>query len=61
MSATTLRTAIASANAVDPPIPTAVQLTPFDEAFRKDPYPVLKRLGDAEPTYFRGDADASQQ
>ena len=61
MSATTLRTAIPSANAVDPPIPTAVQLTPFDEAFRKDPYPVLKRLGDAEPTYFRGGADASQQ
>jgi cytochrome P450 len=51
MSATTLKTAIAAANAADPPIPTGVQLTPFDEAFRKDPYPVLKRLGDAEPIH----------
>jgi cytochrome P450 len=48
MSTKTLETAMACANAADPPLPTGVQLTPFDEAFRNDPYPVLKRLGNAE-------------
>src|SRR3979490_2760517 len=51
MSATTLETAMDSANADEAPIPTGVQLTPFDEAFRNDPYPVLKRLRGAEPIH----------
>ena len=51
MSATTLETAMDSANAAEAPIPTGVQLTPFDEAFLDDPYPVLKRLRDAEPIH----------
>jgi cytochrome P450 len=51
MSAKTLETALDSANAAETPIPTGVQLTPFDEAFRNDPYPVLKRLRDAEPIH----------
>jgi cytochrome P450 len=40
-----------SANAAETPIPTGVQLTPFDEAFLNDPYPVLKRLRNAEPIH----------
>ena len=51
MSATTLETAMDSANAAEAPIPTGVQLTPFDEGFLNDPYPVLKRLRDAEPIH----------
>jgi hypothetical protein len=56
MSATTLETALDSANADEAPIPTGVQLTPFDEAFLNDPYPVLKRLRDAEPIHRRSTA-----
>jgi cytochrome P450 len=48
MSATTLKEGTAPANAAESPIPTGVRLTPFDEAFRHDPYPVLKRLRDVE-------------
>jgi cytochrome P450 len=51
MSSTTLKKAIEPATAVETPIPTGVQLTPFDEVFRNDPYPVLKRLRDAEPIH----------
>jgi cytochrome P450 len=51
MSATTLETAMDSANAAEAPIPTGVQLTPFDGAFLNDPYPVLKQLRDAEPIH----------
>jgi cytochrome P450 len=52
MSATTVETAMESAkNADEAPIPTGIQLTPFDEAFLNDPYPVLKRLRDAEPIH----------
>jgi cytochrome P450 len=40
-----------SATATETPLPTGVELTPFDEAFRNDPYPVLKRLRDAEPIH----------
>ena len=40
-----------SATAAETPLPTGVELTPFDEAFRNDPYPVLKRLRDAEPIH----------
>jgi cytochrome P450 len=51
MSATTLKKAMESINAAETSIPTGVQLTPFDEAFRNDPYPVVKRLRDAEPIH----------
>lgn len=51
MSATTLKEASAPANAAETPIPTGIRLTPFDEAFRNDPYPVLRRLRDAEPIH----------
>jgi cytochrome P450 len=51
MSATTLKEASAPVNAAETPIPTGIQLTPFHEAFRNDPYPVLKRLRDAEPIH----------
>src|SRR5258708_26236561 len=51
MSATTVETAMDSANADEAPIPTGVQLTPFDEAFLNDPSPVLKGLRDAEPIH----------
>jgi hypothetical protein len=37
MSATTLETAMDFANAAEAPIPTGVQLTPFDAAFLNDP------------------------
>jgi cytochrome P450 len=43
--------AMNSAIAAETPIPTGVKLTPFDEAFRNDPYPVLERLRDAEPIH----------
>jgi cytochrome P450 len=36
------------ASAAEPGIPTGVQLTPMDAAFRADPYPVLERLRDVE-------------
>jgi len=48
MSATTPKKARDAAGA---PIPTGVQLTPFDAAFLSDPYPILKRLRDAEPIH----------
>jgi cytochrome P450 len=51
MSATMLKEASAPANAAETPIPTGIRLTPFHEAFRNDPYPVLKRLRDAEPIH----------
>jgi cytochrome P450 len=51
MSATAPKTATDSTNATETPLPTGVQLTPFDEAFLNDPYPVLKRLRDAEPIH----------
>src|SRR3984893_17802885 len=51
MSATAPKTTMDSANAGETPLPTGVQLTPFDAAFRNDPYPVLKRLRDAEPIH----------
>jgi cytochrome P450 len=51
MPARTLEEATASANSAETPIPTGVRLTPFDEAFRNDPYPVLKRVRDAEPIH----------
>ena len=34
------------------PLPSGVQLVPIDETFRKDPYPVLERLRDAQPVYW---------
>jgi cytochrome P450 len=51
MSATAPKTATDSADAAQTPLPTGVRLTPFDEAFLNDPYPVLKRLRDAEPIH----------
>jgi hypothetical protein len=51
MSATAPKTTVDPANATETPIPTGVQLTPFDAAFLNDPYPVLKRLRDAEPIH----------
>src|SRR6202045_1416541 len=51
MSATTLETAMEFASSAETPIPTGVQLTPFDETFLNDPYHVLKRLRDAEPIH----------
>lgn len=44
MSETKLEEATAPANAGESPVPTEVQITPFDDAFRKDPYPILERL-----------------
>ena len=35
-----------------PPVPTGVELTPLDPAFRADPYPVLARLRDREPVHY---------
>jgi len=32
-------------------LPTGLSLTPLDESFRRDPYPILKRLRDAEPMH----------
>jgi cytochrome P450 len=55
MSTTAHEAALNCAIATEAPIPTGVQLTPFDDAFRNDPYPVLKRLRDAEPSH-RDDA-----
>jgi cytochrome P450 len=51
MSATTLKTAMESASSAETPIPTGVQLTPFNGTFLNDPYHVLKRLRDAEPIH----------
>jgi cytochrome P450 len=51
MSATTPKEATAPENAAETPVPTGIRLTPFDQAFRNDPYPVLKRLRDAEPIH----------
>jgi cytochrome P450 len=51
MPATTLKEVTAPANAVETVVPTGVQLTPFDEAFRDNPYPVLERLRNAEPVH----------
>jgi cytochrome P450 len=51
MPATTFEEGTAPAKAAETPIPTGVRLVPFDEAFRNDPYPVLKRLRDAEPIH----------
>src|SRR5882757_3093377 len=46
-----LSSPLAPAKAAETPIPTGIRLVPFDEAFRNDPYPVLKRLRDAEPIH----------
>src|SRR6266705_4899757 len=35
-------------------VPTGVELTALDPAFRTDPYPVLARLLAREPVYFDG-------
>jgi cytochrome P450 len=35
----------------DDDIPTGLQLSPLDEAFREDPYPVLKTLREREPIH----------
>jgi cytochrome P450 len=51
MSATTLKTAMEFARSAETPIPTGVQLTPFNGTFLNDPYHVLKRLRDAEPIH----------
>jgi cytochrome P450 len=34
------------------PVPTGVELTPLDPAFRADPYPVLARLREREPVHY---------
>ena len=33
------------------PVPTGIELTPLDEAFRADPYPLLARLRAAQPVH----------
>lgn len=35
----------------DEHLPTGLELTPLDEAFRADPYPVLKRVREREPIH----------
>lgn len=35
----------------DSPLPEGIQLTPLDETFRTDPYPVLKRLQNEAPLH----------
>lgn len=35
-----------------PPVPTGVQLTVLDPAFREDPYPILAELREREPIHF---------
>ena len=39
-------------HAKDDPVPTGVELTPLDEAFRVDPHPVLARLRAREPVHY---------
>jgi cytochrome P450 len=51
MPTTTLEEGTAPEKAAESPFPTGIRLVPFDEAFRNDPYPVLKRLRDAEPIH----------
>jgi cytochrome P450 len=41
-------------NATPDPIPTGVELTPLDPAFRVDPHPVLDRLRASEPVHYDG-------
>jgi hypothetical protein len=35
-----------------PEVPTGIQLTALDEEFRRDPYPMLERLRQAEPMHY---------
>jgi cytochrome P450 len=51
MTTTTLKDATAAATAAETAIPTGIRLTPIDEAFRNDPYTILKQLRDVEPIH----------
>jgi cytochrome P450 len=48
MPATNTQQAQAAADIAETRLPTGIQLTPMDEMFRDDPYPVLERLRNTE-------------
>jgi cytochrome P450 len=52
MAATTAKEAIVASDDSGRPLPSGAELTPLDEAFRADPYPVLERLRDEKRVHW---------
>jgi cytochrome P450 len=46
-----IKEALAPANDPETELPTGVRLTPLDETFRNNPYPILEQLRNAEPVH----------